>query len=161
MGVIKWLVIAIAAFSGVAQAAAPARHDFGIGVILGEPTGLSVKKWLNDRNAIDGAAAWSLTGNKSFQIHGDYLFHAYHVFNVRGIQGRLPVYYGLGGRVKFNDQRNGTQETRVGIRFPIGINYLRNNAPFDLFLELVPVLDVAPSTSVRLSLSIGGRYYFQ
>lgn len=161
MGIIKWLVVGLAAFMGVTQAAAAASHDFGVGVILGEPTGLSVKKWLNDRNAIDGAAAWSLSGRDSFQLHGDYLFHAYDVFTAKGIHGRLPLYYGIGGRVKFDDQRNGSSDTRVGVRFPVGITYLRNDAPFDLFVELVPVLDIAPSTSVRLGLSVGGRFYFQ
>ena len=161
MNIIKWLVMGVAAFFSTAQAMAAAPHNFGVGVILGEPTGISVKKWLNDSNAIDGAVAWSLSDNEFFQIHGDYLFHAYNVFKTNGIQGRLPLYYGVGGRVGFNDQHDGSRHTRVGIRFPIGITYLRNNAPFDLFVELVPVLDVAPSTSVRLSLSIGGRFYFK
>ena len=33
--------------------------DFGVGAILGEPTGVSLKKWLGARTAIDGALAWS------------------------------------------------------------------------------------------------------
>jgi len=32
----------------------------GVGVIVGEPTGASVKYWLNDTLAVDGAAGWSL-----------------------------------------------------------------------------------------------------
>ncbi len=30
-------------------------HRFGAGIILGEPTGVSLKYWLNDTMAIDGA----------------------------------------------------------------------------------------------------------
>ncbi len=120
-----------------------------------------MKKWFNDRNAIDGAMAWSLSDNEFFQIHGDYLFHTYNVFKTGDIHGRLPLYYGIGGRLGFDDQHDGGRHTRVGIRFPIGITYLRDGAPFDLFVELAPVLDVAPSTSVRLSLSVGGRFYFR
>jgi hypothetical protein len=33
---------------------------FGIGIIAGEPTGLSGKLWLGGNNALDMAAAWSL-----------------------------------------------------------------------------------------------------
>src|SRR5258708_39192418 len=32
---------------------------FGVGAIFGEPTGVSVKYWLSDKHAIDGALAWS------------------------------------------------------------------------------------------------------
>ena len=33
------------------------RQGFGIGLIVGEPTGLSAKKWLSDTTAIDAAVA--------------------------------------------------------------------------------------------------------
>ena len=33
------------------------RQGFGIGLIVGEPTGLSAKKWLSDATAIDAAVA--------------------------------------------------------------------------------------------------------
>jgi hypothetical protein len=32
---------------------------FGLGIIIGEPTGISAKQWTGSRTAIDGAVAWS------------------------------------------------------------------------------------------------------
>jgi hypothetical protein len=34
-------------------------QDFGLGFMLGEPTGISFKKWTGSKTAIDGAVAWS------------------------------------------------------------------------------------------------------
>jgi hypothetical protein len=31
---------------------------FGVGIILGEPTGLSGKYWLTEKTAVDAAVAW-------------------------------------------------------------------------------------------------------
>ena len=41
------------------------------------------------------------------------------------------------------------------------MTYPSNDAPFDLFAEIVPVLDLAPSTAIRIDLAVGGRFYFQ
>lgn len=165
MRIIQWLVVGALVSCSAVQAASAAQgkavpNGLGLGVILGEPTGLSVKKWLGGKTAIDGAAAWAFSGHSSFQVHGDYLYHVYHVLNVSGIHGRLPFYYGIGGRLKFHDERDGNTDTRVGVRIPLGLTYLHEGAPFDLFVEIVPVLDVAPSSDLRLNAAVGGRYYF-
>jgi len=141
--------------------AAPARaqEGLGLGVIVGEPTGLSLKTWLTRSTAFDLAAAWSFAGEGSFHIHGDYLIHNPGVFRVE--KGSLPLYYGVGARVRGNDGGPGhVDDVDVGIRIPVGIAYLFEHDPFDLFLEVVPILDIAPETDVSLNASIGGRYYF-
>ena len=53
------------------------KRDFGLGVILGEPTGLSFKAWTGGSTAIAGAAAWSFGNTDAFQLHVDYLFWDY------------------------------------------------------------------------------------
>ncbi len=42
------------------------QKDFGLGIILGEPTGVSGKLWTSSENAFDFAAAWSFSGRWSF-----------------------------------------------------------------------------------------------
>ena len=73
----KYKIAIIVLLLSVASANACTQDDFGIGIILGEPTGLSLKYWLDEERAIDGAAAWSYSENDSFQLHGDYLIHNY------------------------------------------------------------------------------------
>jgi len=148
----------------VCIASAQDKNDFGIGIIIGEPTGLSIKKWLGNDRAIDAGIAWSFSGNDSLHLHADYLFHRFDVFSLRAGNGQLPIYYGLGARVKLkdnnNDKNNNDNDVRVGIRVPLGISYLFANAPFDIFAEIVPVLDIAPDLDLDLNLAIGARFYF-
>ena len=58
-----------------ADSQAGATGDFGVGAMLGAPTGLSLKYWLTDTSAIDGGLAWHFGDDDRFQIHSDYLYH--------------------------------------------------------------------------------------
>ncbi len=57
--------------------------------------------------------------------------------------------------LKFKDDdgrgRN-ENDAMFGIRFPLGITYLFEDAPLDLFFELVPVLDLSPDVDLDMSL---------
>jgi hypothetical protein len=121
----------------------------GIGVILGEPTGLSAKMWSGSNMALDAAAAWSFGDNGAIHLHADMLWHNFNL-----IDQSLPVYYGIGGKVKLAD------DPMIGVRIPVGIAYQVSSAPLDIFLELVPVLDLAPDTSFGFNGALGVRYYF-
>jgi hypothetical protein len=124
---------------------------FGIGVILGEPTGLSVKSWITSKTAVDAAVAWALH-DPSLHIHADFLVHKFDLVTIS--EGQLPFYLGLGARVKLAD------ETMFGARIPIGMDYLFEGAPLDIFFEVVPILNLVPSTAFDLNLAIGIRYFF-
>lgn len=142
---------------------------FGLGVIAGEPTGLSFKGWLSHSRAIDGAAAWSFSGDDSFQFHSDYLWHRDDWLKAPKAKGRMPVHFGVGGRLKWehdDDEGRGRgddddDDVHVGIRFPFGLSYLPVSAPLDFFVEIAPILDVAPDTDLDLSAALGLRYYFR
>jgi hypothetical protein len=127
---------------------------FEAGAIFGEPTGVSLKYWLNDTFAVDGAAGWSFHDEDDLHLHSDVLWHKFDVFKVS--KGQLPLYFGVGGRVKFRDNA----DDKVGIRFPVGISYLFEDAPVSLFLEVAPVLDVAPDTDGDFTAGIGVRFRF-
>jgi hypothetical protein len=131
-----------------------AQHDFGLGIIVGEPTGLSGKLWLSQNSAIDGAAAWSFEGEDAFHLHMDYLLHSFNVIKVD--EGKLPIYYGIGGRIKFEEEDN----ARVGLRIPVGLEYIFTGERVDFFLEVVPLLDLVPDTDFSLNGGIGVRYFF-
>ena len=155
----KCKIAIIGLLLAVSSAGARTQEPFGFGVIVGEPTGLSLKYWLDDERAIDGAAAWSFSENDSFQLHGDYLIHNYDLLGV----DELPCYYGLGARLKFKDSdgRGRNEDHAIfGIRFPLGVTYLFDEIPLDVFAELVPVLDVAPDADADINAAIGLRFYF-
>lgn len=142
------------------NAAQAQSRGFGLGLILGEPTGLSAKAWLDDQSALDFAAAWSLEGRNSFHLHANYLRHAF-VIDVN--KGSLPLYYGIGARLLLlegRDRFDDDDDVRFGLRIPLGITYLFDGAPLDVFLELAPVVELLPSTDVDLEGGVGIRYYF-
>jgi len=127
-------------------------HGFGLGIILGEPTGLSAKLWTSSDNAFDFAAAWSFKGDGNLLLQADYVWHFFNLIPVPS--GKLPLYIGIGGRVILAD------DPLFGIRIPIGIDYLFADAPIDVFLEIVPILDLSPSTDFGVGGGLGIRYWF-
>lgn len=155
----KCKIAIIVLLLAVSSANARSQDDFGIGIIIGEPTGLSLKYWLDEECAVDGAAAWSNSENDSFQLHGDYLIHNYELLEA----DKLPVYYGIGARLKFKDSDGrGRNENYAmfGIRVPFGVTYLFEYEPLDLFFEVVPVLDLSPDVEVDINAAVGLRFYF-
>jgi hypothetical protein len=128
----------------------------GLGVILGEPTGVSFKQWLTGSTAFDIGLAWSFNTSDAFHLHADYLIHAFDwIQSSDAFASQLNVYYGIGGRAKFED------DTKAGARGVIGLDYFFRGAPLDAFLEVAPILDLTPSTDFSLNLGLGLRYFFE
>ena len=154
---IRTLAAAAAIFIGCTSAsdAAP-KQGLGVGIIVGEPTGISLKKWTDDTHAIDGAVAISLSDSDAFQLHADYLIHNFSSLSTPEMKGATPWYYGLGARLR---SRNG--DTHFGVRVPLGVNYLFADSPLDFFAEVAPVLDIAPKAALDLNGAIGLRFYFK
>ncbi|MBM3308492.1 MAG: hypothetical protein FJY74_09215 [Candidatus Eisenbacteria bacterium] len=142
--VVATLALTACAFAG----------DVGLGLIAGEPTGVSVKVWSGSRTAFDGAVGWSLDESGWIYAHADYLWHRYDI--EIDFPGALPFYVGVGGRVLFRE----SERSRVGIRVPIGLDYLTADRRFDFFLEIAPVVDLVPETEFSVSGGIGARFYF-
>lgn len=123
--------------------------DAGAGVILGNPTGITGKLWLDGAQAVDVGMGYSTT----LALYGDYLWHEWTVLP-QPAQGRLPVYLGLGAQVRTFD------DAEFGIRTVLGIAYWLPEDPVEVFLEVVPIFRVTPDTSVGLGAGLGLRYYF-
>ena len=128
------------------------RTGYGAGVMLGEPLGGSFKAWLSDKTAIDAGIGYANYDDGGLQLHADYLWHSFELLGAGS--GRMPVYYGIGARLKFADS------THVGFRAPIGVSYLLDTAPVDIFAEVAPILDFTPNWRVEWNLLVGARYWF-
>ncbi|MEW6506423.1 MAG: hypothetical protein AB1432_01625 [Bacteroidota bacterium] len=128
---------------------------FGIGLMVGEPTGISGKYWISNENAFDFGLAYSFVQKHSaVSIHADYLYHA---FDVIKSDYRLPVYYGFGARIRFVNN----SDNSLGARGVVGIAWLNDKLPIDIFFEVVPVFNLIPSTALNLDIALGARYYFK
>jgi hypothetical protein len=148
----KKLLIVSALFSVFAANGSGQSAGFGAGIMVGEPTGISLKSWLSRTNAWDAGIAWGFEKQGALHLHADYLWHNFDLIKID--KGRLPLYYGIGARFLFAD------DTHFGIRGVIGLNYLFADIPLDLFLELVPIFDLVPGTGIGFNGAFGIRYFF-
>lgn len=120
-----------------------------LGIILGEPTGISLKLWQTNTTAIDAAVAWSFGSEESVHIHADYLIHN----DLEANEGSFMFYYGLGARALLAD------DPRFGARIPLGLQYILPSTRLSLFFEVAPTFDLVPSTKFGVNGGIGVRYF--
>ncbi|MDP2360096.1 MAG: DUF3996 domain-containing protein [bacterium] len=146
----------------------PVAARLGVGVMIGEPTGLNAKLWLDKTHALDFGLAWSLSEHQDMHVHADYLFHNNNVFANSGASGLLSLFYGIGGRMRIHDDNNDhngndndRDKNRVGVRIPVGIDWVLPRAPVDFFMELAPVVDLMPDTHLDVEGGIGVRFWFR
>ncbi|MCB2222474.1 MAG: hypothetical protein KQI35_18975 [Bacteroidetes bacterium] len=125
---------------------------FGLGIVVGEPTGVSAKYWMSRTTAVDGAVAWSFNHDGSFYIHADFLKHHFDIIDVT--EGQMPLYYGIGAKMVL------ANDGILGAHVPLGIAYMFETAPLDIFLEIRPGLNLLPATQFDMSGGIGVRFYF-
>ncbi|HNU92247.1 MAG TPA: hypothetical protein PKO25_10285 [Spirochaetota bacterium] len=140
---------------------ASASGDFGLGFVLGSPSGFTAKYFLNRENAIAGGIGDA--AGHGLYLYADYLIH------FRGILPAREVSFFLGGGGAFhNYHRDRSAKTWGGDknekqlegRMPFGINYVFEPIPIEVFLEIVPALEIIPDVDFHLRAGIGARYYF-
>jgi hypothetical protein len=167
-GINAKLLSAVCALSLVSLAAVrPARADtlvivetpsntyrapsWGIGLILGEPTGFSVKRYLG-RDAVHVYLGGAY--GPGLRVGFDYLFGLAQLHD--GRSASLDLFVGLGafaGALRGPcDGINNWQGTcngdgYVGARMPIGLELRFRNAPISLGLEMAPGLAFATGRS--------------
>ena len=136
----------------------PKNKRFGAGIILGDPSGLSFKGYVTQRFAIDAIFAWSFV-HDTITVGGDLLYDIMDIpVNVRAFT--LPWYIGAGALVGFGTRGKNDGKTFATIRVPLGLSMQFTEYPIEVFFEIAPGLQIAPSTDVDVSGGIGVRFYF-
>jgi hypothetical protein len=163
----KHISIAIMTFCllFVVQETFAQQRPFGLGIIIGEPTGVSAKLWTSSDNALDFGLGWSYGGDRigrydgyydggsRVHFHMDYLWHSFDA--IRSTE-RFPLYYGIGGRIN----SGAGYSSSFAVRGVFGIAWMPRETPIDVFLELVPSLQLSPSSGFGLDAGLGARYFF-
>ena len=136
---------------------------FGLGLVVGEPTGLSASLRLNKAAMLQGTAAWDLTSPGGITLAADYLFLFDDAFRIE--KTAIPLYIGFGAKlvILMGDGRYGDDDSAIGIaaRIPMGIRWLFDDLPLEAFLELSPGVRLFPETAFDAGGGIGLRWYFE
>lgn len=161
-------VLLVATFAAPARAddgdAAPGRPvtkgTLGVGIILGEPTGICAKLYLKDDQAIQAGVGGAFIGG-GLQLDADYVFHPWI------LQDRdtfvLPVYLGPG--VRFIEYTGNPTAFAAGLRAVVGLLFDFKNVPLDAFVEVAGVGEYRFNGTDKglhpaLNAGAGVRYYF-
>jgi hypothetical protein len=122
-------------------------QGFGLGIIIGDPTGLSAKYHFGE-GGVDLAVAWNIN-NDMMALHSNYHFHI-----PMGVES-LTFFVGVGVYIVLWNEFG-----VAGIRVPLGLEYILSEIPLGLFFEVAPGLDLIPGTDFSLGAGIGVRWYF-
>ena len=139
------------AVSGAVAARAAEIKKFGAGVALGVPFGVTAKYWIDPRYAVQSHLGVS---DGDFTMNADFLKNFDKILPRKLPGYRMPVYAGLG--LKFKTER----DTFVGIRFVGGVSMFHSTKPIEFFMEVAPVLRVAPNEGGTFDGAVGIRRYF-
>ena len=129
-----------------------AAGDIGIGLQIGEPSGLSVGYYQSDGVGVDVLAAWDLD---------DYLYVNAHALYTRPINelNELDLYFffGPGAFVGLQENRN-DWGFRAGISGTAGISLMISS--FEIYFRLTPRLRLIDETRADIGGGLGLRWWF-
>ncbi|HEY7372042.1 MAG TPA: hypothetical protein VIF57_07660 [Polyangia bacterium] len=172
-------IAAVVCASGVARATEVGySRQYGVGAVVGDPTGLSGKIWVGQTNAIDlgvgfygyGYRGGCFTdrggrvvcdrryGYGSTSVHADYLWESKLV---AGSKAQLDWHIGAGARALFIGDPCGSGCWDVGVRGPIGLDLTFTQPSFlEVFIELAPAFYLVPGAFFAMEGGLGVRGYF-
>lgn len=137
-------------------APAPARADggpFGLGIVLGEPTGITGLYRFGDRTAVDISLGIDALDDNGFYVHGVFLFFLPDLLG--GGSVGLSPYLGPGAFVA--DAGN---DVALGARVPFGLSLDFRRAPIQIYGEIAVGLLLVPDVDLGLGGAVGFRYFF-
>lgn len=142
------------------------KGSLGVGIMIGEPTAVCAKLYLEDDRAIQGALGATFVSG-GFQVHADYVFHPL-ILEERE-EFTMPAYIGPGVRLmQHRAGRDGDDDFRVGGRVVAGMLFDFKEIPLDVFVEVAGIAEYRIGSDdpdvegfgLALNGGIGARYYF-
>jgi hypothetical protein len=148
------LCCALALAASSSRAYQQESKKLGLGIIIGAPTGFSMKYWNTGSTAIQGFLGG---GYRGVAIGADYVYHT-DAFQNRN----APFYYGPGlffGQAGIGAPRYERNTLALGVRGVFGVDYIFPDHPFSIALELGPAMLLTPSINMGIELGVAFRFY--
>ena len=155
------LIILISSQSLFGQS--PEGKQWGFGIMVGDPVGLTVKYWTNPENAFVFDVGSSYFGSPRFDA--DYLWH-FDAFRSRiaKLYAGPGAALGFGTGHSFYYNNSGTlvgesNTTGLGVRGVFGLSVIPDNTPLDVFFEVGLLVGLTPNFGSDVDASLGIRFY--
>ena len=134
----------------------------GVGLIVGEPTGISVRLYIKDDQAIQAAVGEAFVSG-GLQVHADYVWHPWILDRREDFD--LVGYIGPGMRlIDYSGTATAKDHIALGLRAVAGMVFDFKNVPLDAFLEVAGVgeYDFGAGQGFDLGINAGAgvRSYF-
>jgi hypothetical protein len=185
----KWILIALLPLLAASAAKAQGRN-FGMGLVLGDPTGLSAKYWTSATTALDFAVGWTgywsregyydpdCNNRRFYDTHRNYCDDRAYDYRDRYGYGWDIFHFHADYLFHNFDLIRATERfplyygpgvsinyydydyLQVGFRGNFGIAWMPRRAPIDIFLEIAPTLNLFPGPDLDVDAGLGARFYF-
>lgn len=152
----KPLRIAVVFGLVVAARPAPARADFGLGLFLGEPTGLDLKIGLGRRSGLD--LLFGVTTLRDGRSNYGHLTYLVTPLVADGDAVIVPLRLGIGGAL-FGT----SDDLNIAVRAPLELGLRFRSTPLEIYGEIaLALVFVDPANDLVLDGQggVGLRFYF-
>ena len=136
-------------------------EGIGLGVHVGRPLSLAASFY---KKPFITQALLGMGLPNTYRFSVDQLYAVYH-FQM-GEYLSFPINVGLGGFAYFNEKSSGdfiagggTTYNHYGIRMPLNVAFNHQELAFDVYTEIVPVLQLTPQIAVDVYGGFGVRVY--
>jgi hypothetical protein len=134
--------------------------QFALGLMAGQPSGLSARIGMGDNLSLDLGAAYSFLWISGIHFHADIVYVDHSLLRIT--DRVIPLY--IGGGIRYvGAYWYGLSYSTISARVPLGILYpftVDRNTVLEFFAEIVPTAQVYPDFSFDVSFALGLRYRF-
>ena len=154
-----FLVLALT-ISGLAFA-----KSWGLGAVLGDPTGLSANYFLSEQRTLHSVLAYDIDGDDDFYLATHYNWRRPN--DITFPEFNLGWFYGAGAQLEYHDHdhhhgkhHDHDNRLNVGPSGTLGLFHEFKEVPLEVFLKSNATLYVLDSTDLDLDLMLGLHYNF-
>jgi hypothetical protein len=146
-------LFAVAAVLASVVAAKEARADvIGVGLFLGEPSGLDIKVDFKPRSSIEGLFGW--TTFRDGRTNYGHLTYLYTLAVASGSSVVVPLRVGIGGAL-YN-----TDDAQFGARVPLELGIRFRRTPIEIYGEIALFMRITNDAGFDGQGGAGIRFYF-
>lgn len=139
---------------------------WGLGAVIGAPTGLSANYFLKENRTIHTTLAYDFSGDDDLQLASHY---TWRLNNLNFEKVTFGWFYGLGARLAFkdhdhhdhnHDHDDNDGEIALGPSGTIGLFHEFAEVPLEVFLKANVTVNIIEDTDVDGDLMLGLHYNF-